>query len=302
MKPIKWSYYNDPERRNLYNTIGRLNNLRNNPAFATVFTTGNIQYNLGGLVKSLSVTDGSNSIMVMGNFDVATQNVNVTFPISGTWYNYLSGGSIFASGSNQTFSLAPGEFRVFTNQFVALPVGFLSFTGAHKDGWNNLTWKVDGEQDVLRYELERSVDGINFSAIATLKPAIGSAYSYADNVRKSGQNRFYYRVRVFEKSGAYRYSWVIQLNTNSSSDPSLIISPNPVKDEMTVQLEASESQSVTAEILNANGIAVVRKNIRVNKGFNTMVWDDMAKLSSGIYVLRIKLAEKTVVARLVKVN
>ena len=57
---------------------------------------------------------GSN-VFAAANFDV-TGNQAVTLP-SGTWYDYLNG----ATPANGTYTLAPGELKVFTGKPVVAP-------------------------------------------------------------------------------------------------------------------------------------------------------------------------------------
>ena len=57
----------------------------------------------------------SSDVFVAANFDV-TDNQAVTLP-SGTWYDYLNG----ATRANGTYTLAPGELKVFTGTPVQAP-------------------------------------------------------------------------------------------------------------------------------------------------------------------------------------
>ena len=54
-------------------------------------------------------------VFVAANFDV-TGNQAVTLP-DGTWYDYLNG----ATRANGTYTLAPGELKVFTGTQVQAP-------------------------------------------------------------------------------------------------------------------------------------------------------------------------------------
>lgn len=76
-----------------------------------------------GNPTSQSITSGSklrkvqwgSNVFVAANFDV-TSNQAVTLP-SGTWYDYLNG----ASTASGTYTLAPGELKVFTGTPVIAP-------------------------------------------------------------------------------------------------------------------------------------------------------------------------------------
>ncbi|UEG53988.1 alpha-amylase [Mucilaginibacter daejeonensis] len=112
-KPPRWEYMNVRERRQLYNTYARLVKMKiNNP----VFTTTNFKYDLGGNIKTIQLTgtDGMN-VLVAGNFDVAPQQTNVTLPVAGTWYDYLSGTTINAPTVNYTLNLKSGEYHVYSS-------------------------------------------------------------------------------------------------------------------------------------------------------------------------------------------
>ena len=115
-KPIRWDFYNNTNRRALYNVYSQLYKLRNTPNYLGTFTTGTISYNLTGAFKSLIVTSDSLNIVVIGNFDVVSQPGSVTFPSSGTWYDYLLNTSITATGSAQIITLQLGEFHVYINK------------------------------------------------------------------------------------------------------------------------------------------------------------------------------------------
>lgn len=80
-----------------------------------------------------SATDSS-ILCVVGNFDVTGQTSAFTFPVAGTWYDYLNGGTITASTGAQNISLQPGEFHVYLNRnlvnAVTTPVSNTIATGS----------------------------------------------------------------------------------------------------------------------------------------------------------------------------
>jgi hypothetical protein len=54
---------------------------------------------------------------------VVTATGSIPFSAAGTWYDYLSGDSIAATGSAQALALAPGEYHVFTNKNLHAGIG-----------------------------------------------------------------------------------------------------------------------------------------------------------------------------------
>ncbi len=117
----------------------------------------------------MEVYDNNLKVVVMGNFDVVSQTGSVTFPSAGTWTDYLNGAQITATGASQSFTLQPGEYHVYLNADIVLPVTLVSFTGKNNGNTNVLSWKVDNENDLSYYEFQQSVDGKNFSVITQIK-------------------------------------------------------------------------------------------------------------------------------------
>jgi hypothetical protein len=80
----------------------------------SVFEGNPTSQNISSGNKLRKVQWGSN-VFVAANFDV-TSNQIVTLP-SGTWYDYLNGATL----ANSTYTLAPGELKVFTGTPVVAP-------------------------------------------------------------------------------------------------------------------------------------------------------------------------------------
>jgi 1,4-alpha-glucan branching enzyme len=117
-KPIRWDYYQDANRRALYNVYAKLLDLRDIPDYLSTFTSGNIQYNLTGAVKTLNITSDSLDIVVVGNFDVVSHTGTLNFPSTGTWYEYLKDSTYQVTTASQNINLQPGEYYVFLNRNV----------------------------------------------------------------------------------------------------------------------------------------------------------------------------------------
>ena len=114
-KPIRWDYYDDGNRRNLYKVFQALIDLRE----YDVFNSTNYNYKLNTLGKRLTILDPSMNVNIIGNFGVQSINMNPEFPNTGWWYDYFSGDSILVSNVNDLIPLQPGEFHIYST--VKLP-------------------------------------------------------------------------------------------------------------------------------------------------------------------------------------
>jgi 1,4-alpha-glucan branching enzyme len=300
-KPIRWGYYNDVERRNLYNVIGNINRLRQNPIYSNMFASNNITYNLSGAFKWIRVTEGGASMVVIGNFDVASQTGSVTFPTAGTWYNYLNPGTFSATGGAQSFTLQPGEYRIYINQFVVLPVSVTSFTGKNSGLVNQLKWNVTGEQNLSHYELERSLDGRSFTSVATITAMGRSSYAYADNISTIPSPVFFYRLRMVDADGSYRYSSVVKLNIVSRAG-FIEVAPNPFSAKLTVRIESETQDMATIVVNDLGGRQLLRMQKQLQSGNNAFDITEAGKFANGVYMVTITTKESTQTIKVTKGN
>ena len=111
-RPEPKGYFRDANRIEAYKKCAQAMQLRTK-IMPNVFAGDPTAQNIGGGVKVRSVQWGSN-VYVVANMDVASQNA--TLP-SGTWYDYYAGGTQASS----SYSLAPGEVKIFTGSSIAAP-------------------------------------------------------------------------------------------------------------------------------------------------------------------------------------
>ncbi|MBI1316911.1 hypothetical protein GC167_08660 [bacterium] len=117
-KPIRWDYADDPARRQLFADFRDLIYLKTHEQ---AFRNDPTQFNMAGLVKNVSLENGSSKVMVAANTDVVGQNAFLNMPVAGKWYDVLRQDSVILGSTNYNLALAPGEFRVLTTRKMALP-------------------------------------------------------------------------------------------------------------------------------------------------------------------------------------
>ncbi|WP_207434358.1 alpha-amylase family glycosyl hydrolase [Sabulibacter ruber] len=112
-KPIRWEYYQDPERRKLYNVYAALIKLKiNQPAFESA----DYALNLEGAMKTIHIQDPDMNVAVLGNFGVTAGPIVPKFQHTGTWYDYVTGEALNVTDVNQAINLQPGEYRIYTTK------------------------------------------------------------------------------------------------------------------------------------------------------------------------------------------
>lgn len=114
-KPIRWDYYDAPNRKSLYNTWSEIIALRN--AFP-VFHTSDYTISFSGAGKRITLNDGEMKVVIVGNFGNTQQDVTVTFPQAGLWYSYFDQNSSNFETTGQTFTMQPGEYRMYSTVYI----------------------------------------------------------------------------------------------------------------------------------------------------------------------------------------
>ena len=117
-KPVKWDYYYDFHRRQLYLEYAALIHLKTSyPAFRTN------QYRLEtwGTQKQIYIDDDAMKATIIGNFNIYNDNVYTGFQHDGWWYDYMSGDSLYVENTDMTINLDPGNWKIFTDVKLTLP-------------------------------------------------------------------------------------------------------------------------------------------------------------------------------------
>jgi hypothetical protein len=117
-KPIKWGYFGDTARRNLYKTFAALIKLKTG---YEAFNSENFDLDVSGAVKRINITHSTMNVTVVGNFGVYEDIVDPNFQNTGVWYDYFSGDSISVTNTQAELTLSPGEFHIYTTQKLQTP-------------------------------------------------------------------------------------------------------------------------------------------------------------------------------------
>lgn len=178
---------------------------------------------------------------------------------------------------------------------IQLPVKFLSFGATYNNGTAILNWDVAQEIGIRAYEIERSTDGMNFARIGS-KTAVNSGinirnYSFSDNLTQINASVVYYRIKIVEEAGIFRYSNVVNVRIDKTFT-GLMISPNPVISNAQVRFQLDKPAKGELTIIDASGKIVHRQAVNGLSGNNNIILSDLGKLNTGIYYVRLPIGDQ----------
>ena len=157
-----------------------------------------------------------------------------------------------------------GFFISGVNSFVkipsVLPVTFSEFSLARKNGDVMVHWSTETEQNTSVFEVERSLDGTNWSTISKVKAAGNatsrSSYSYTD--RNPSSQALYYRIRQVDEDGTFTYTSVKSITMDKVSSGLKIASAS---NRLILQFPQMVKSGVSVRIISLNGQVLKEQRI-----------------------------------------
>lgn len=175
-----------------------------------------------------------------------------------------------------------------TPPFTILATTMGPLNAYKEDNSINVNWQVYSDDNVIRYEIQRSIDGKNFVTIGELSANNAGDYAYSDNSPVLGNN--YYRLLIVDKDGSTNYSNVDMINENSSL-ATITFYPNPVVDhEVTLQLTNITKGNYQLVVFDNTGKQVYSSVIDYAGGSSAQTIYLPGNISSGIYKVQLKNA------------
>lgn len=189
--------------------------------------------------------------------------------------------NFFVPDKNMEDQILPGPF---------FKANFNYFKGSLKGKKGILTWSANEEQEIKWYEIEKSRDAINFSAIARLnaKKTAFAQYIYTD--AEDNNTVLYYRLKMVKANKEFKYSNTIFLSTAQSFEISNLRNPFTEKIEATITIP--EAGNVQIVLFNDKGQPVKTIIKKLNKGINEVSLEDWGNLSNGLYFITIEYKNK----------
>ncbi|SNS77375.1 Por secretion system C-terminal sorting domain-containing protein [Ekhidna lutea] len=245
--------------------------------------------NQGGIGAALPNADGDGLPNFRDNDDDDDGTLSSAEDTNGNG-NYFDD---FTQGQSGTYANVPDYLY---NHTSPLPVEFISFKVELKESASHLLWSTAQEINNDRFEIEHSIDGINFEMVGTIggNGTVNEVmeYTFVHKDLKSGFN--YYRLKQIDFDGQYEYSEIKRVSMGAFEDVSVNIFPNPADSEATIQIH--DGFATRIELITLRG--TILKFMEYQDGTNKHTFD-LTDLNAGMYLIRITGPNETKIKRLV---
>ena len=230
----------------------------------------------------------------------STTNGNIVGPTNGTSIivdtpgvyivkQYLQAGcSLYASDT-----ITIGRFQTC----IPLKNNLIDIRGILDKKIVRLNWRVLENQFVRYFNIERSFDGTNFEFLARVGADSSeqhlASYEYNDDVSQFSVQNVYYRIRMTDVSIKEKLSSIIRIPLSDMDKNSVTILPNPVRDNMQVQIFSIRESRVDITIYDETGKIISIVHTAVQQGSNVINLNSFLDKPNGIYHVAVFMGNET---------
>ena len=254
-------------------------------------------------LNTCPTTLGSNSTYLSLKFNGLSAEMTVYMTLLGV--DPVNGSKVNLVSENQLTSV--------DNITIGSPL-FISIVDFKASKYNSsssyLSWTGENEVNFDRFEIQRSINGRNWVYAGTVNSYSlfrSSDYSFIDKdvYDGVGDQTFYYRLKLIDKDGGYRFSKIRDVSFEAKDAVvDLEIYPNPSSEKVFFTLSGIDSDSdVNIDIFDINGKIAYRKNMKNLSKSNLLLDNTITRLQSGMYNVIIsdkkghRLYKKLILAR-----
>ena len=233
---------------------------------------------------NLSVTGLPGATYVWNSLDGVVNNVageNQTFnpAVATTYVVEVSGGDIC---ENRTDTVVVG-------MCVVLPVQLLGFSAECKEAYTQLIWQTATEINNDYFDIEKSIDGLNFSSVGFVDGAGNSSSVINYSLQDFGVNNetTYYRLKQVDFNGEESYSDIVSLNKCEESFYEIKQVYFDGSNSLNIDYNLGISGSALVDLVDVRGRIVQSGSLILFQNMRRVTWPIENDLSGGIYFVRI---------------
>lgn len=205
--------------------------------------------------------------------------------------------------SSESCSSASGTDYTTLNiiKCSVLPVDLVAWNVSRGDNGARLRWIADKEHEFISYTVEKSSDGVHFTAAGTregkYQEGSRNSYEFTDPQINSGVT--YYRLRLLTTGGKVTYSKLIVLNIGEGTF-AVQTNDNPFTSTIRAEIIMPEKAEVMITITNTLGNKVYGRKLILEKGSNLQRLENLGNLAKGIYFLKVESGANQKIVKLIK--
>ncbi len=177
-----------------------------------------------------------------------------------------------------------------------LPVSLINFAANYNEGKTNISWTSLQEDNLDGYEIQRSLDGINFEVAGNIKANNLTAlqqYKFTDNVAAINTKYLYYRIRVVDIDLSMKLTNTVSVKIADWKTNEMIIAPNPSSNNAQIRIRTAKAGAGVVTIFDAGGKAVLTQQVTLLAGNNSVTLNNITSLTEGYYTVRLIAHEET---------
>jgi uncharacterized repeat protein (TIGR01451 family) len=185
--------------------------------------------------------------------------------------------------------------------WLLLPDRIVAFEAEKVGSRVNFNWSLGNETPGDKVIVEESFDGVKFSSIGTVA-CVGkgdNSYNFASTLPVN-QNVVYYRIHLINPAGQNIYSGLHKMNLSQNTDPEIALGPVPFSDKLTMSMKLKSESPVTFIMTDQSMRIVARGTLQGHAGQNNFDIQNLAGLSTGIYILNIEVNKEHFVEKVIK--
>lgn len=215
----------------------------------------------------------------------------------------LAAGSYSSLGGSVTSTLVASNTVSAANPSNALayfvlatantaPVNFIHFSGVRQSSLNKLSWSTATEMNNTGYDIQSSVDGVNWTTLAFVpsKAASGNSnvvlqYEYKDTRDALGNT--YYRLRQVDVDGKYAFSSIVLIKATATTQFAIEnVYPNPAKRNTTLWIASPSKDQFNITVTDESGRKYLVRSAALETGSNAIQLN-LSTLTAGNYFIKV---------------
>jgi hypothetical protein len=184
-----------------------------------------------------------------------------------------------------------------------LPVELSEFNGNSESVGNILSWRTESEYKNDYFELMYSRDAEHFEKIGVIQ-GVGTTsdpqeYQFIHQGVPVGTS--FYKLQQVDLNGERTDSKIISVHSKEDSDGLFSAYPNPMKNQLVIQLHSSRKEIMSIDIMDQKGLSVLKEQVPLNEGI-TNLYRDISSLTSGVYTLIVTSSTSSQKQRIIKID